>query len=139
MRLIEFTQQFGGNGLVQTLCTDHLGPALQVIGERLSVLIGPSCVSVWSPTEPGMPGVKDCSIVDHTNNGSGVVDMTVPSCAESNGAVPCWELLNDPMCAPAQVMNVRRDPNAPEPLTQSSTVACSLCVAGVTDASRGCP
>ena len=137
VRVTEFVQQFGGNGLTLSICDNSFAPALQRIADEIGRVLEPPCITGNIAMKPG--GGPDCTVISHTGNGSGmVVDSNVPSCAEAPGVLPCWELVAGMNCT-GQTMQVNNDPNAPPVASQNATVGCALCVPGVSDPDRGCP
>jgi hypothetical protein len=44
VRLQQFAEAFGANGLVYSICETNFGPALNVIAMKVSQLLGPRCV-----------------------------------------------------------------------------------------------
>ncbi len=140
MRVTEFVQQFGGNGLTLSICDNSFAPALMRIAEEIGRVLEPPCINGRVATRADGSGIPDCTVVNHTGNGSGmVVHQSVPSCMETNNAGPCWQLLPGMNCGGGQTMDVMADPANPMPASQNATVACALCVPGVTDAARNCP
>ena len=98
----------------------------------------PPCIEGQVANKPNT-SAPDCSVVSHTRNGSSVVDDMVPSCAETSGATPCWQLVPGQGTCTGQTMQINNDPNAPPATSQDATVACALCVPGVSAPERGCP
>ncbi len=92
VRVTELVQQFGGNGLLLSICDAEFEPALRVIAEKIEVAIQPPCIEGQIANRPGT-SVPDCTVVNHTKTNGRVVDAAVRSCAESGGATPCWQLV----------------------------------------------
>jgi hypothetical protein len=138
VRVTELIQQFGANGATLSICDAEFAPALEVIARKIEILLQPPCIEGQVANRPNT-SVPDCTVVSHTRNGSSVVDQPVPSCAESSGATPCWQLVPGQGTCTAQTMQINTDPNAPPVTSQDATVACALCIAGVSAPERGCP
>jgi hypothetical protein len=141
VRVGEFVNQFGANGLVLPICSDNFAPSLQRIGELINASLQPPCVQGKVATKPNSTD-PDCAVVSHTSNGLGsFVDATVPSCASNGGTAPCWRLTNG-ACAgggTGQIVDVSVDMSVPTTTAQNATVNCALCLPGVSEPERGCP
>jgi hypothetical protein len=141
VRIGEFVQQFGANGLVLPICSDNFAPSLQRIGDLINASLQPPCITGRVATKPGTQE-PDCTVVSHTSDGlGGSVDSTVPACADNGGAAPCWRLTTG-MCGGnqnGQVVDVSVDMNLPTTTSQQATVNCALCIPGTSEPDRGCP
>jgi len=141
VRVNEFVDQFGANGLKLSICDSSFAPSLQRIGELINDTLKPPCIPGTVANKPNMQS-PDCTVVSHTPNGTGgFVDATVPACADNGNTAPCWSL-EAGACASGgngQVVRLATDPNLPPASTQNATVNCALCVAGTPDPARGCP
>jgi hypothetical protein len=139
VRVTEFVQQFGGNGLTLSICDQSFAPALMRIAQEIGRVLEPPCIIGRVANKPGS-GVPDCTVVSHTGNGSGmIIDSAVPSCMDTGGTGPCWQLIPGMNCGGGQTMDVTPDPANPMPASQNATVGCALCIPGVADPDRGCP
>ncbi len=138
VRVTELVEQFGGNGLSLSICDAEFAPALQVIAQKIEILLQPPCIEGQVAMRPGT-SVPDCAVVSHTKTNGAIVDDTVPSCADNGGAAPCWQLVAGEGTCTGQTMRISSDPNAPPATSQDATVDCALCVAGVSAPERGCP
>jgi hypothetical protein len=138
VRVTELVQQFGGNGLLLSICDAEFEPALNVIADKIEVAIRPPCIDGQIANRPGT-NAPDCAVVNHTRTGGMVVNAPVPSCAASGGATPCWELVPGQAGCTGQTVRIVNDPNAPPATSQDATVDCALCVPGVSAPERGCP
>jgi hypothetical protein len=127
VRIKQFVEGFGGNGVFLPICAPTFAPALQRIAEEIGKVLGPKCVPGTLALRNGQP---DCSVVDHAFNDQNMqIDSIVPSCASSNNQTPCWALADDPMTCPgAQVMRVSRPMGVPLPSGLNSSVSCALCI-----------
>jgi hypothetical protein len=68
-----------------------------------------------------------------------VVDQMIRPCADTGGGGPCWDLIPGTGTCAGQSVRITPDPAAPPVTSQDATVACALCVAGVSAPERGCP
>jgi hypothetical protein len=138
VRVTEFVQQFGGNGITLSICDQSFAPALRRIADEIGRVLEPPCIVGQIANRPGMDE-KDCTVISHTGNGSGmIIDSAVPSCTQTGGTGPCWRLVAGGANCNGQVMEVTDDPANPMPASQNATVGCALCTPGVPDATRGC-
>jgi hypothetical protein len=140
VRLAEFVQAFGGNGLIQSICDDSFAPALTRIAELIGMTIQPPCIQGTIAKKPGT-GEDDCSVVSHTRSSTGsVADATLMPCSMTGNMGPCWELVNGTgNCANGRIMNVMPDMSNTNPSSVSATVNCALCTPGITEPARMCP
>jgi hypothetical protein len=136
IRIKQFVEGFGGNGVFLPICAPTFAPALQRIAEEIGKVLGPKCVSGTLVQKNGQP---DCSVVDHAFNDQGVqIDSVVPSCASNGNAAPCWALNDDAMnCPNAKVLAVNRSGQT-LPSDLNSSVSCSLCIDKVNTAGCVC-
>ena len=66
VRLTEFVNQFGANGLLLDLCGGQFAPALQRITESINSSLQPPCVRYVRDTDLDTPGLQpDCIFEDH--------------------------------------------------------------------------
>jgi hypothetical protein len=144
VRMQQFVEEFGGNGLIYPFCSTNYAPALQTIAQKLSALIGPSCITGTVANRPGS-STPDCTVTevspdpsDPTKN----IQAVIPACADNGNAAPCWSL--DPpgamssCAAGSHVVNINRGGQM-APDNTRNIVGCSMCIAGLSDPSRGCP
>jgi hypothetical protein len=140
VRIQEWINGFGHNGVFLPICAPTFAPALQRIAEEIGKVLGPKCVEGrLVDKDPSTMAVDpDCTVIDHSFNDQGVqIDSVVPACADSGGATPCWQLADDAKnCPNAKVLSVMR-PAGPPQSDLNSSVACSVCIPGVVGA--GCP
>jgi hypothetical protein len=139
VRVSQFVQEFGGNGLVLSICDNSFAPSLDKIAQLINASLQPPCISGTVAMKPGTQD-PDCTVISHTSNGTGGFnDQTVQPCSATMNAPPCWSLTAGMCAGGGQSVNVSQDPNVSSSTAQNATVNCALCIAGVTDASRGCP
>jgi len=138
IRIQQWVEAFGRNGLFLPICADSFAPALTNIATALSQLLGPQCVS--GPVALNASGVPDCAVNDRFSDPTTkkVVETAIAACAANGNSPPCWTLDPDPMCSqPNQtILNINRG-TTPLPNNVSTDVSCALCVPGVKQA--GCP
>ena len=77
VRVTEFVQQFGGNGLTLSICDQSFAPALMRIAQEIGRALEPPCINGRVATKPGTDQ-PDCTVVSHTGNGTGI-SSTPPS------------------------------------------------------------
>ena len=110
VRIVEFVNQFGANGLVLPICSDNFGPSLDRIAMLINAQLQPPCITQKVAMKPGTQE-PDCTVVSHTSNSlGGFNDSTVPWCG-SGAAAPCWQLTPGGMGAAAASSPCRPDPN----------------------------
>ncbi len=142
VRIGEFVKQFGRNGIHQPICDTSFRPSMMRIAEEIRRVMGPKCVTgVFADKSPGDPGTQyDCKVTDQV----GGHDVTIPSCDDNGGDLPCWHLEADNDCrvsagsAPgtqALRLQVDRVGQVPTNLV-STTIKCELCQPG--DYSESC-
>ncbi len=142
VRLQQFVQSFGGNGLVYPICSNNFGPSLQTIAQKLSALIGPSCITGNVANRLGSQ-IPDCTVTESTpdpNDPTKTQQTVIPNCADNMMTKPCWTMeVPDAMTncpRGAHVVKIMRDGQAPD--NTRNEVQCSRCVPGVDDPGRGC-
>jgi hypothetical protein len=148
VRVADWVNAFGANGVFQSICADSFAPALQAIAASARVGAEPSCIggdvldtsgALWTgATTP------DCVVVDHAFSESGArEDSVLPPCpaGESAGPTACWTLEVSPqVCAPHPAIRFNR-PGASRPFDLDTTVSCSVRVCpphGTPGAPDGC-
>ena len=60
------------------------------------------------------------------------MDRAVQSCAETNGAAPCWTLAPNPMACAGLQLTITDEPGIASNM-ESSTINCALCLPGSTE------
>jgi hypothetical protein len=146
IRIQQFVQQFGGNGLVYSICEDNFGPALNTIAQKLTQFLQPKCVTGQIARRPGST-TEECTVTDLVTDEAGrPVETRVPSCADNPDARPCWRLVagtgdmnagGNGCASDRHLVETVRASTPPDNLRIS--VSCSICIPGVADAARGCP
>jgi hypothetical protein len=137
VRIVEFVNQFGANGLVLPICSDSFGASLDRIAMLINAQLQPPCITQKVAMKPGTQE-PDCTVVSHTsNNLGGFNDSTVAWCG-SGAPAPCWQLTPGGMGCGGSIVSVSADPTVGMSTTQNATVNCSLCDPMFPDANRGC-
>jgi hypothetical protein len=127
VRLTEFVNQFGANGLLLDLCAGQFAPALQRITETINDSLQPPCVRYVRDTDLDTPGLQaDCVFEDHPRAPDGSwTTATLPNCDDS--APPCWRFVpNGAGCDGYVPEIVRADDWCAESGT-NITVECLAC------------
>jgi hypothetical protein len=151
VRIQQWIDAFGPNGVFEDMCAPDFKPALQAIANAIGKKIGSPCVTgrvldvngaLW---QPGSMTLPDCAVVDHQTNAQGVVvDTTLPPCpaGQTTGATACWHLdAGGQACPGSAAMGFNR-PGAPVTTDLNSSVSCSVLAcppAGQTPKPAGCP
>ena len=128
VRIVEFVNQFGANGLVLPICSDNFGPSLDRIAALINASLQPPCIT--QKVAHATNGEYDCKIVSHTSNGTGGFnDSTVPACSQNNNMAPCWSLAGGACNGGGQglIVTISQDPSVPTSTAQNATVNCALC------------
>jgi hypothetical protein len=141
VRLKDFIDAFGRNGLFETICTGDFGVAMQHIAESLIGVEEPCVDAPLYDRDPQQAGVQpDCTVTEsHYQDDATRVENAVPRCDTTSGAVPCWRLATEPTCPGAGVaIAVDHGPAGAPPNTQTSWT-CRVCPQLVTPTSLpGC-
>jgi hypothetical protein len=138
VRVTEFVNQFGANGITLPICLDSFSMSLDRIAMLINASLQPPCINSPVARKPG--GTEyDCTVVSHTSNGlGGTVDATVPACSENGGQAPCWQLTPGGMGCTGNIVDVSTDPSLPQSTAQNATVNCALCDPNFPDPNRMC-
>jgi hypothetical protein len=127
VRLKDFTDAFGANGTLDSICNADFSPALSHIAETIAGRIRHQCLS-GPPvdSDPGTPGVQPtCEVYQETATSSGAAIRTsIDSC--DRAAPPCWRMRSAPSCPTGAEIVVDRGSIAPPPHTHIS-VLCATC------------
>jgi hypothetical protein len=134
VRIQQWVQAFGGHGLLETICAPTFAPALMQIGQELSKLLGPQCITNSLVDTGNGP---TCSVVDQYVMNGKTFSTVLSSCASNNDSPPCWKLQADPKCTGNTLALVVDRGGAMLPNGLSTAVSCAECIPGVMQA--GCP
>jgi hypothetical protein len=141
VRVSEFVNQFGANGLVLSICDNSFAASLDRIAALINASLKPPCIEGKIAKKAGTQDL-DCTVVSHTSvaGSNQFTDSTVPSCASNGGMSPCWQLTAGGTGCAGQIIDqaALMDPRITMSQSQNATVNCALCVAGVDDPARGC-
>lgn len=136
VRLYDFVSAFGPAGLVETICTDDFGPAMQHIAEALvDPRIG--CVGAkLVDRDLSTPGLQpECAVTQtHTGEDGARFETAVPACPTADGTFPCWRLAPDPRCASTPgnlAVSIDRGGAGASPNTPTAW-SCHACPVGAT-------
>jgi hypothetical protein len=148
VRVADWVNAFGPNGVFESICAGSFAPALQAIAIRTGDSLDPGCVggdvldtngALWTGTTS-----PDCVVVDHAFSESGAqVDSILPACpaGEPAGPTACWSLeTSPPACGERPFVRFNR-PGASSPFDLYTTVTCSVRVCpphGTPGAPDGC-
>jgi hypothetical protein len=134
VRIKQWVDAFGANGVFETICKDDFRDSLQVIANKIGQKIGSPCVNglvldtkgdKWTMGDANPP---DCAVVDHKSTTDGVVNSTLPHCdGNTAGATECWTLEAGGTTCPADSHIIKFNrPGAPATMELNSTVSCSV-------------
>jgi hypothetical protein len=141
VRIIDFVNLFGANGLVLPICQTDFTPSLDKIAMLINQALKPPCINGTIATKPNS-AERDCTVVSHTLDSNGNYQpSTVPACGPGVAA-PCWNLIADPTNCPGGLIidpAMLMDPANTTGASQNATVNCAMCIPGTTDAARNCP
>jgi hypothetical protein len=130
VRMTQFVNDFGKNGLIESFCDNDYGPALSLIANALITLIPPPCVvgTLWMD-RGGNPA---CTVTDHTPDGAGgTVDQVLPSCVGNGNTAPCYSMAADNATCGANGYKISFTRNGTVPDNLRTSVACRTCPAGI--------
>jgi hypothetical protein len=132
VRIKDFIDAFGGHGLIETICADDFGPAMehiarQIIGDPLACVQGR-----LYDVDPAREGLQaDCAVYQSARNDAGEVrEDVIPACEANGGTPPCWQLTrNEAQCAtaPQQMQLEVERGGAPAPANTRVDLACAVC------------
>jgi hypothetical protein len=138
VRITQFVQAFGGNGLTYSICDPSYATAMQAIATKLGELIKPKCVSGTIQTDA--MGQPNCTVTNHVENNGVTKDFSIPNCAENGNTPTCWNLAADAKNCPngGQALSLNQSQADMAADSLNSTIQCETCVAGVPNV-PGCP
>jgi len=129
VRVAQFVNEFGANGLLLSICDESFAPALTTLARDVGDRLTPPCITEAIADKPGTSD-PDCSVVSHTSNGhGGSIDSVVPYCGSNGGAAPCWKLTAG-TCVDSglsgRIVDISPDPAVSTATAQNATIDCSL-------------
>ena len=92
VRVTEFVNQFGANGITLPICLDSFNMSLDRIAMLINASLQPPCISSRSPIRRARVNPTARSSATPRTGSASTIDATVPSCAANGGAPPCWQL-----------------------------------------------
>ncbi len=134
VRIAQFAQGFP-QYLLASICDASYASSMQAIAMKLGALITPPCLKGKIQTDA--MGQPMCSVIEHLTDMQGnKTDKGIQNCNENGNAQPCWTLTTGGMnCTGGQQLMVN-DTAGQTSQSASSTINCSVCLAGSTAA--GC-
>jgi hypothetical protein len=102
-----------------SICDTDYTSAINALGDLIVSAIGAGCLN--SPIANRADGTPDCVVEDVTANPDGSVSTKeLPSCAENNHTVPCWQVVDKLQ----QYQQQGCTPTAPAPATCKLPITC---------------
>jgi hypothetical protein len=137
VRIQQWVEGFGDNGLLLPICADSFEPALTRIAKVIGQHLGPACIPETIRNNPA--GIPICALNDRYRNQTSMntVETPIAACASDGNTPPCWSLDDDAdKCPGGKLLNVNRG-GAVLPSNVDIDVSCELCQPGVPE--PGCP
>jgi hypothetical protein len=134
VRIQQWVQAFGSNGILQPICAASFAPALMSIADKIGGALGPKCVP--GPfTINATTNQPNCRVVDRFGDPSARVDTVLKNCADNGNTPPCWTLEDDAAkCPGAKIPSFNRGAGAlPD---HGTAITCAPCLPG--SAEIGC-
>jgi hypothetical protein len=99
VRVKQWLDGFGTNGVLESICAPDFRPAMLRIAQVISRALGAQCV----PTNIARKadGSFDCDVTQRTFSTSTPptpIDMPVPACDAGRTVTPCWEFGQSTQC-----------------------------------------
>ena len=142
VRIQQFVDEFGDNGLTDTFCQASYGPSLGTIANKLDADIVPKCISGNVAHKPGDPDTLDCTVTRLSPNPGDrnhPIQSVVSMCDGGHTVTPCWVLAPPAGAQPCNGVVVTVDDGGNTPPGNTKTqVNCSICVPGYPDPDIGC-
>ena len=136
VRIAQFVNAFR-NSVLGSVCDASYVSSMTAIATKLGQLMAPPCIT--GTIQKSSAGQPICSVVEHLTDSQGIKkDIVLQNCA-ANGSNPaqCWELNAGGTGCPNGAQLVVTDTVNANQQSESSSVNCSICVAGA--AVAGCP
>jgi hypothetical protein len=126
VRVEQWVYAFGHNGVLAKACDDVAG-SLRAIATSIASVLGPPCLTGAFASVAGPRGPRpDCTIVDYPPTADGGAGISIPACADTGGAAPCWTLTDDAACPGGKLLGFESPPGAPA-VGANSSVTCTVC------------
>jgi hypothetical protein len=94
VRIQQWVQAFGVNGVLQPICALSFAPALMTIADKIGGALGPKCVPGPFTINP-TTNQPNCRVVDRFGGPSVRVDTVLKNCTANGNTPPCWTLEDD--------------------------------------------
>ena len=108
VRIKQWVDAFGGNGVFATMCAPSYAPALQSFAEQVGKAMAAPCLD--ASVDPGT-----CTFVDHGLDATGKTTSTpLRQCADSVDAGPCWFTESNTLECPTSAVRSLQSPGAAE-------------------------
>ena len=128
VRLQQWVQGFGQDGLLFPICAASFAPAMTTVGQRIAKALGPRCFTGPVPVNPSA-----CRAIDRYRNDQGKLAQTLlPACAANGNQAPCWQLAADAQRCPGETRFTVNRGGASVPNDLTTWVTCDPCPAGAT-------
>jgi hypothetical protein len=117
VRIAQWANAFGANGLFEEICSDTFAPALQAIAMQVGKAISAM------PCLPATVTPSHCTLVDHFFTATGqIADVPLPACDASAAGASCWSTTTSALCARGALVQFTRPPGTPAP--EATTATC---------------
>jgi hypothetical protein len=135
VRLHQFTNAFGDNGLIRSICVDDFADVMKDIAIHIGKA-APSCIGErLVDADPNQPGRQvECVVVEQPQAATlGTQETIIPACDAIAGKTPCWSLVTDAAQCPSTVapesllLKIDRG-GAPEPTERWLKTSCLVCL-----------
>jgi hypothetical protein len=138
-RILQFVNEFGGNGLSMSICGGEFSSALSGIADLIGRKLTPPCIEGTIAKRPGTDR-DDCTVIGSKSAGNGSsADSTIAACTDTGDVGPCWRLIPGTGTCTGRMIEVVPGPDGPSASGETAAVECSLCAPGMPDPARGCP
>ena len=129
VRIKNWLDAFGPNGILESICDADFGPALTAIANAIVRTTGTNCVG--GPVLPKADGTPNCTVVQATPSATGTSTAVALSlCDATRSVVPCWQFRQDVVCGSGQRLDVCHDVACAPVASQTSSniinVSCSF-------------
>jgi hypothetical protein len=114
IRLKAFVDAFGEDGSWHSICGGDLSGAMAAIGTTVQKVIDDTCLAARpADLDPKTPTLEVECVISEQPVGSTANPTVIPACG--GGAMPCWQIVDEPSCAKSGLRLVtNRTSPAPE-------------------------
>ena len=117
VRIKQWVDAFGDNGVFQSVCADSYAAALTRIAQQIEKALGPPCL-------PATVDPNKCTVVETGTDGPGLFsNVTHPRCKDASDTGTCWDV--GPSTATCSQPFVLRNPGIPPGANPFTTVTCA--------------